>query len=54
MVSEMDRIVTTPQLNGHSVVEKRAELKHYFQQTAALYEALFDCISQPEAYVRPC
>jgi len=40
----------TPQLNGPSVEEKRAELKSYFHNTWATYESLFSLIKNDEAY----
>lgn len=44
----------TPRLDGSSVAEKRAEIKHYFEQTNALYDLLFSCIDSEEAYfLRP-
>lgn len=44
----------TPFLHGHSVEEKKEELKQYFLQTMALYERLFDCINNDDAYyLRP-
>jgi len=45
---------TTPQLSGHSVELKRAELKDYFRNTWTTYESLFSLINDDEAYyLRP-
>ncbi|MFB0981182.1 MAG: 5-histidylcysteine sulfoxide synthase [Alteromonadaceae bacterium] len=44
----------TPQLNGLSVDDKRAELKSYFHNTWTTYESLFALINNDEAYyLRP-
>ena len=44
----------TPLLTGHSVSDKRTELKAYFNQTWATYESLFSLINSDEAYyLRP-
>ena len=40
----------TPLLTGDSVAEKRAELRRYFHHTFSLYESLFDCINNEQAY----
>jgi len=40
----------TPQLNGSSIAEKRAELKSYFHNTWTTYESLFALINNDEAY----
>lgn len=44
----------TPQLNGLSLDDKRAELKSYFHNTWTTYESLFALINNDEAYyLRP-
>ncbi|MBA6347485.1 5-histidylcysteine sulfoxide synthase [Colwellia sp. BRX8-9] len=44
----------TPQLNGLSIDDKRAELKSYFHNTWTTYESLFALINKDEAYyLRP-
>ncbi|MFT5298456.1 MAG: 5-histidylcysteine sulfoxide synthase/putative 4-mercaptohistidine N1-methyltransferase [Colwellia sp.] len=44
----------TPQLNGLSLDDKRAELKSYFHNTWTTYESLFTLINNDEAYyLRP-
>jgi 5-histidylcysteine sulfoxide synthase len=40
----------TPKLTGNSSVEKRRELKTYFEKTWATYESLFSLINTDEAY----
>ena len=46
--------IKTPLLNGTSVSAKKHELKAYFRQTWAEYEALFSLINNDEAYfLRP-
>jgi len=40
----------TPQLNGLSTAEKRAELKSYFHNTWTTYESLFALINNDDAY----
>ena len=47
-------LIKPPRLNGHSIVEKRQELKDYFLQTWANYESLFALINNDDAYyLRP-
>ncbi|MGB0938326.1 MAG: 5-histidylcysteine sulfoxide synthase [Colwellia sp.] len=40
----------TPKLTGNSSIEKRTELKAYFEKTWATYESLFSLINTDEAY----
>lgn len=40
----------TPLLSGSDAEQKRQELLGYFQQTWALYESLFDCLADEQAY----
>lgn len=45
-----DRHSKTPLLTGDSVTDKREELRQYFHHTFSLYESLFDCINDDQAY----
>ena len=40
----------TPLLSGSDAEQKRQELLGYFQQTWTLYESLFDCLADEQAY----
>ena len=48
--SELPAPTRTLLLSGSDAEQKRQELLHYFQQTWALYESLFDCLADEQAY----
>lgn len=50
METRAKTVSKTPLLTGHSVEHKRAEIRAYFHHTFSLYESLFDCINNDEAY----
>lgn len=50
MKTRAKTVSKTPLLTGHSVEHKRAEIRAYFHHTFNLYESLFDCINNDEAY----
>ena len=43
-------VTKTTLLNSGSPDSKREEILHYFHQTFSLYESLFDCLANDEAY----
>lgn len=54
MNSKILNALKSPLLNGNSESSKREEIKMYFQQTIKMYEALFSCINNFDAYyLRP-
>lgn len=53
-MNSLIKALKTPLLNGRSISQKREEIKTYFKKTAELYNALFTCINNDEAYyLRP-
>ena len=50
MEKRTEVVSKTPLLTGDSVAEKRAEIRRYFHHTFSLYESLFDCINNEQAY----
>lgn len=49
---QIERAHQTISLHGSHAEEKRAELKHYFNQTWLLYESLFELINNDDAYFK--
>lgn len=43
----------TPLLNGNSVEAKRQEILRYFHDTFTLYESIFECLKNDEAFYTP-